>query len=302
MEEIFSPCEICGTDDWTPTYHGNIRDGGFGSVHADATIGRCGGCGVERLAENACPDSSFYEGEAYRTRLGQGLTSGSHFADADHLQRFGLELLSSNSLRGATVADIGCSGGSFLDHIAGLADRKVAVEPSEIYHPSLAERGYIVFPYARDAAKSFAGAVDLAVSLQVIEHVENPRAFLADVRGLLKPGGRFLISTPNLRDILMQLLPDDFPAFFYRVVHRWYFDADSLAECARLAGFDVARTDHVHRYGMSNALAWLRDRQPRGHERLNAIDATADLLWRAQLERSGQSDCLFMTLTPRNAP
>ena len=100
----------------------------------------------------------------------------------------------------------------------------------------------------------------------------------------------------------MQLLPDDFPAFFYRVVHRWYFDADSLAECARLAGFDVARTDHVHRYGMSNALAWLRDRQPRGHERLNAIDATADLLWRAQLERSGQSDCLFMTLTPRNAP
>ena len=302
MEELFSPCEICGANEWRVAYHGDIRDGGFGSTYADATVGRCGGCGVERLAESVSPDAAFYEGEAYRTRLGQGLTSGSHFADADHLQRFGLELLSSNSLRGSTVADIGCSGGSFLDHVAGLADRKIAVEPSEIYHQSLADRGYTVFPYARDATESFAGNVDLAVSFQVIEHVENPRAFLADVRNLLRPDGRFLISTPNLRDILMRLLPDDFPAFFYRVVHRWYFDADSLAACARHAGFDVVQIDHVHRYGMSNALTWLRDRRPRGHERLDGIDRTADLLWRAQLEQSGQSDCLFLTLAPRDMP
>jgi SAM-dependent methyltransferase len=299
MTDPFKNCEICSGENWTPVYSGPVRDGGFGSVLENAVVAKCGGCGVERLSENCCPGAAFYEGETYRTSLGQGLTSGSHFADADHLQKFGLELLSTNSLRGTVVADIGCSGGSFLDHIAGLADRKIAVEPSEIYHSSLAERGYTVFPYACDVAETFSDAVDLAVSFQVIEHVENPRAFLADIRALLKPGGRLMISTPNRHDILMRLLPDDFPPFFYRAVHRWYFDADSLTTCARHAGFDVERVDFVHRYGMSNALTWLRDRRPGGHQRLDGIGHGADLAWRGQLEESGQSDCLFMTLVPQ---
>jgi hypothetical protein len=60
----------------------------------------------------------------------------------------------------------------------------------------------------------------------------------------------------------MELLPDDFPSFFYRTVHRWYFNVASLAECAKLAGFEVVETQFVHRYGMANAIAWLRDRRP----------------------------------------
>jgi 2-polyprenyl-3-methyl-5-hydroxy-6-metoxy-1,4-benzoquinol methylase len=299
MNKSFDNCEICGAADWTAVYAGAIRDGSFGAYIDDGEVARCGGCRVERLAEHCCPDAAFYEGEAYRAKLGQGLNSGSHFADADHLQRFGLGLLSSNSLRGSTIADIGCSGGSFLDHVTGLADRKIAVEPSEIYHPSLAARGYEVYPYAQEAAEKLSEAVDLAVSFQVIEHVENPRAFLADIRALLKPGGRLLISTPNRNDILMNLLPDAFPSFFYRVVHRWYFDAESLSSCAREAGFDVGAVNFVHRYGMSNALAWLRDRRPSGDLRIEGITPGADLTWRAQLEASGQSDCLYMTLVPR---
>lgn len=38
---------------------------------------------------------------------------------------------------------------------------------------------------------------DLFVSLETIEHIEADRAFLSEVLRVLKPGGRFICSTPN---------------------------------------------------------------------------------------------------------
>ena len=91
----------------------------------------------------------------------------------------------------------------------------------------------------------------------------------------------------------------NYASFFYRVVHRWYFDRASLAKCAQLAGFEVARVRYVHRYPLSNALAWLRDREPKGRERLAGITELADELWRQFLVESGQTDCIYMELCTR---
>lgn len=38
---------------------------------------------------------------------------------------------------------------------------------------------------------------DCVVSFQVIEHIKRDRAFIEEVRRVLKPGGRFIVSTPN---------------------------------------------------------------------------------------------------------
>jgi SAM-dependent methyltransferase len=292
----FTACEICGSENWCTVYQGAVRDGAFGTLHEGATVARCDGCGVDRLAEHICPDDSFYETEAYRRKLGQDLSTGAYLAAAKELQSFALAAIEPALLKNKTVADVGCAGGSFLDHIARVTNRKVAIEPSSIYRDSLTDRGFAVFPYATDAAAEFGGKVDFATSFQVIEHVRDPRDFLARIRPLLAPGGSLLITTPNRRDILMELLPDDFPAFFYRVVHRWYFDEDSLANCARRAGFVVDSVRFVHRYGLSNALTWLRDRRPSGRTRLAGIESPADDCWRGYLEDGGRADCIFMFL------
>jgi SAM-dependent methyltransferase len=292
----FEPCGICGTDDWQPVYSGPVRDGAFGNRRDDAEVARCGGCGVERLAEAFCFDDSLYATAQYRERLAQPADTEAYLKTHDPLQRHTLEALWPTSLRGLTIADIGCAGGSFLDHVAGTARRLVAVEPAVQYQENLRQRGYAVFDSTGDAAGTWAGKVDLAVSVQVIEHVADPRGFLAGIAALLAPGGRLLVSTPNRNDILMEMLPDDFPAFFYRTVHRWYFDAAALAACARRAGLEPVETRHIHRYTMANALHWLRDRRPRGADPLAPLDGTTDGFWKGWLEASGRADCLFMTL------
>jgi 2-polyprenyl-3-methyl-5-hydroxy-6-metoxy-1,4-benzoquinol methylase len=301
MNDAYGPCEICGTSSWSQIYAGNARDGVFGQSRPDTTVMRCGGCGVDRLDESACPDESFYETPAYRAKLQEELTAAGHFAVADELQVFTHQAIWPWSVRGRVVADIGAAGGSLLDSFAGMASRCVAIEPCTVYHASLKDRGYAVYPYAEDAGRDLAGTVDLAFSIQVIEHVRNPREFLAAILPLLSPEGRLVVSTPNREDILLKLLPRDFAAFFYRVVHRWYFDANALSRCAQMAGFDVIDTRFVHRYGMANALTWLRDRRPSGRARIDAIAPLADDQWASYLSLTGQSDCLYLVLGRRDA-
>ncbi len=293
----FPRCPICDHDDWTVVHSGAVRDGGFGKNRL-GRVARCGGCGVERLAESLCLPDHAYQTAAYRDHLDQGHDLARHYAGHDEFARFTLETLWPNSLRGKIVADIGCGGGSLLDHLRGLPDELLAIDPDRGFAASLQDRGYRWIPSAREAAATHGGRIDVAFSIQVIEHVADPRGFLAEIRPLLSPDGVLIVSTPNRADILMELLPGDFPGFFYRTQHRWCFDAASLARCAGAAGFAVTQTRHVHRYGMANALLWLRDRRPKGRNALPPIDRAMDGLWTSWLEATGRADCLYQILRP----
>jgi 2-polyprenyl-3-methyl-5-hydroxy-6-metoxy-1,4-benzoquinol methylase len=277
-----------------------VRNGVFGQLtSSDAAIGRCLGCGVERLDEAHCYEDSLYAGAHYRQLLGEGTDADSFFAEHDILQLQNLSALWPDSLRGQVIADVGCAAGSFLDHVAGLAAETIAVEPCIGYHESLRARGYSVFPYAADAATSLGRRVDIATSFSCIEHVRDPRSFLAEIGTMLKPTGQLLVSTPNRADILMDLLPNDYPSFFYRSVHRWYFDVTSFARCAELAGLRVVKSRVVHRFGLSNTLTWLRDRRPVGRSLLPHLDSPlVDRFWQSYLEQVGCGDYCYFWLTP----
>ena len=294
--EYAQVCEICGTSNWTTVYEGPVRDGSFGNVTSEAhPIYQCGHCGVQRLAESACKDDSFYAGKKYRELLGESSDAEGFWTKHDIHQIRNLNVLWPNSIRNRVVADIGCAAGSFLDHISGLAARSLAMEPCREYHPSLSRRGYEVYDSLINARVDYNDRVDVAFSLATVEHVEHPLNFFSEIRQLLKPGGLFLVSTPNRRDILMDLLGDDYQQFFYRTVHRWYFDMPSLADLARRCGFDIVKESCVQRFGISNALAWLKDRKPTGDQVLPAMDdPLLNQFWQTYLESKGSGDYLYL--------
>jgi 2-polyprenyl-3-methyl-5-hydroxy-6-metoxy-1,4-benzoquinol methylase len=292
---MFNACEICGTNEWNSiVYEGAVRSGSFGTQTEGGKVARCDGCGVDRLDESVNISALAYESDNYRIAMAQGLEVEDFFSHADPVQIYNLSAFWPLSLRGKVIADIGCGAGSFLSHVSGLAEKIIAVEPTERYHNSLRQRGYDVFSYATDALKVHPEGVDLAVSFQVIEHVLNPRAFLTELAALLKPGGSLIIATPNRNDILLKLLPEEFSPFFYRTAHRWYFDRLSLRHCAEAAGLLIESERYLQTYGMSNALLWMKERRPTGNTRILGINHVADQLWHGYLEASGQSDTLFV--------
>ena len=84
---------------------------------------------------------------------------------------------------------------------------------------------------------------------------------------------------------------------FYRVVHRWYFNKNSLIKCALLAGLKVEKFQFVHRYSMSNFINWIKYNKPLGLKKLNYVDDTADSFWKKYVESMGKSDTMYITLS-----
>jgi SAM-dependent methyltransferase len=295
---IFGVCEVCGAAQWKTIYEGRVRDGQFGTWTGEAgRVGRCGGCGVKRLEERLCRDESIYADTAYRTLVGEGGSSNDFHDKHDAAQFRHLVLLRSLlPLRAKVVADIGCGGGSLLDLLSGVATACIGIEPNQEYHGDLRQRGYAAFSRCEDAEPEWAGKVDVAVTLNVIEHLSDPVAFLRSIAALLAAGGTIVVGTPNADDWLLAELPE-YQAFFYRTVHRFYFDARSLQQCAWTAGLKVSGVRYFQRYGLSNTMQWLRDRRPAGGRTLAGLeDADVDALWSRHLERTGQADQLLVLL------
>lgn len=296
-EAAFGACEICGDARWETVYEGLVRDGGVGVFSGDpAQVGKCASCGVLRLEERACRDESIYTHAAYRTLIGEGASAKDFHQKHDAAQSRHLALLGSVlSLRGKVVADVGCGGGSLLDLASGMASACVGVEPNREYHGDLRQKGYSAFSSCEEAAREWAGKVDVAVTLNVIEHVSAPVDFLRSIADLVADEGTIVVGTPNAGDWLLSQLPE-YRAFFYRTVHRFYFDAHSLQQCARQAGLTVSGVRYFQRYGLSNAMQWLRDRRPGGESLAGLADSDVDVLWSRHLERTGQADQLFVFL------
>ncbi|HZR20488.1 MAG TPA: class I SAM-dependent methyltransferase [Verrucomicrobiae bacterium] len=84
-------------------------------------------------------------------------------------------------------------------------------------------------------------AFDAVTMSHVIEHVPDPIACLDKCRRLLKPGGRLVVSTPNVRSLGHQTFKSAWRGL-EPPRHLHIFPHHLLGECARRAGLKVVKT------------------------------------------------------------
>lgn len=282
-------CKICGSTRQSVLYQGQIRTGRFGHFSAQPqTIWVCEECGAGYLPAQSV---DYVSGE-YRTQVDGSDTPEDFYRLHDEEQAEKLRVLGTGHLRNTVLMDVGCGAGSFLDLVRGYCTTTIGVEPTSSLREILVKKGHLAFPYCTDVPKDWHGRVDVAVLFSVIEHIEDPLSLLRDIRSLLKPGGRLLLSTPNRRDWLLELLPEDYARFFYRAVHTWYFDAESLGRLVCRAGFAEPSVSYFHRYDLSNAILWLRDKRPTGLRALK-LEEAENKLFCSMLEAHGRADYLY---------
>lgn len=88
---------------------------------------------------------------------------------------------------GCSVLDVGCGLGKGTDILREVA----AHADGQDLDPQLAQLGAIAQPLSAFASKSY----DVVVSIEVVEHVEDPPAFVAELARIARKG--FFITTPN---------------------------------------------------------------------------------------------------------
>jgi SAM-dependent methyltransferase len=96
------------------------------------------------------------------------------------------------------------------------------------------------------------GSMDVAVAVEVIEHLENPRAFVRELVRVTRPGGWVVVTTPNqlsALSLLTLLVKGRFSAFQERdyPAHRTALleiDLRRIAEECGLENVEVAYSRH----------------------------------------------------------
>jgi SAM-dependent methyltransferase len=103
--------------------------------------------------------------------------------------------------RGKRVLDAGCGAGYGSAELAGAAESVTGIDIAPVaveYARAHYAQPNLVFEEASCTQLPYAdGAFDLVVAFEVIEHLENWRDFLGEVRRVLAPAGQVIVSTPN---------------------------------------------------------------------------------------------------------
>lgn len=107
------------------------------------------------------------------------------------------------------ILDIGCYDGTFLSSIQGEENELYGVDASEYGCVQAHAKGIRVVKYFFDDISPVPftdGLFDVVTAGEIIEHVYDTDFFLAEVARLLKPGGLFLVSTPNIASLGRRIL------------------------------------------------------------------------------------------------
>lgn len=216
------PCPLCGSSQRTLVHD-------FDQI----PVVKCGSCGFMFASRVFTKEATerYYAHDWGSTwhRIGQRINAPVNLVALDHLV---------NWSKVCSMLDVGTGYGylpALIKQRRGVPlVRGVEVSAAEARF-ARAELGVDVFHGKLDQANAPENAFDLVCSFEVIEHLLDPRAFLASMIRACKPGGTVVICTDNFDAPLVRAMGARFPKWIPHT-HVSAFDAPSLRSLMRAEG------------------------------------------------------------------
>ncbi|PWG03000.1 bifunctional 2-polyprenyl-6-hydroxyphenol methylase/3-demethylubiquinol 3-O-methyltransferase UbiG [Sphingosinicella humi] len=149
-------------------------------------------------------------------------------------------------LAGRKVLDVGCGAGLLAEPLARLGAEMTAIDaaPETIAAARHHAAGQgLAIDYRVGGVETLEGAFDLVTSMEVIEHVTDPRAFVAGLTDRLAPEGLLILSTPNRtsRSRLMMIVIGEGTGRIPRGTHDWdkFLTPDEMCAMLQEAELEV---------------------------------------------------------------
>ena len=161
---------------------------------------------------------------------------------------FGSEETSMKPLTGKTALDVGCGAGLLCEPLARLGADVTGVDAAAENIASAkahAEQSGLEIDYrAGELSGQGLPKFDLVTAMEVIEHVNDPKDFIAQLTACLKTGGLLILSTPNRTAASKLLLVEAAERFgqIPRGTHHWdqFITPDEMTALLGDAGLEVA--------------------------------------------------------------
>jgi len=251
-------CRGCDARDDELLWAGREHEYGH-TTDAEFDVVRCRSCGLARL--NPRPDVSeldrIYPPDYYAYGLvARNVTAANHRLPlTEHTKRRVFQHRLHQIVEKVTTSvgplrllDVGCADGRMLDWAkAGPDGARIETHGIDMNEAAVAAaraRGHraVVGRFELDHELE-PGTFDLLLASHVIEHVEDPGAFTRRAAELLRPGGLFVVETPNIDSSDARHLKglwggNHFPR------HWTFYGPETIAALAERCGLEVAEVSY----------------------------------------------------------
>jgi len=166
---------------------------------------------------------------------------------------------------GGRLLDIGCATGNFVQALGH--DRRWQCLGSDLSRQALAvarRQGLMVWCSSGETACLAPESCDIVTLWEVIEHLPDPRAMLADIHRVLRPGGLLVLSTPNSASVQARLWRQ-YWAGWEVPRHLQVFSLATLRRLLVETGFAITQRGALPMerfYAVESATRWARQRLP----------------------------------------
>jgi SAM-dependent methyltransferase len=142
----------------------------------------------------------------------------------------------------ARILDVGCGDGFHLHLLRRWGSKEFRLEGVDADERAVRHargRGLNVQLGFLDQLRLDADAYDCVLLIQTIEHVDDPPGLLAEIRRILRPGGRVVIVTDNTGSLDFRWFRGRWWGGYHFPRHLQLFDRSSMTALAAKAGFSV---------------------------------------------------------------
>ncbi len=143
-----------------------------------------------------------------RAHLSQGMSS-------NPLYQMVSKILSQRHSKGGILVDIGCGEGNLWKFVCKYFEQYIGVDCVD-YKNFDYKNEFVLCDLDAEKIQLADNCADVVISIETIEHLENPRFFVRELTRLAKPGGLIIITTPNQLSLLSKLtllMKNQFNAF-----------------------------------------------------------------------------------------
>jgi len=202
------------------------------------TLVKCAGCGLIRLDPQQEPEDgqALYQPDYYREMKGISKILETLFLNERK------RIVEKFKKPPGALLDLGCGTGGFLKVMARGGWKAQGIEKSDKIKKYSTEENKIYCADLLDM-KFDGGSFDVITLWQVLEHLSDPKKYLAEINRLLKEDGILVVSVPNIGSMQAKFGANK---WFHLDVprHIWHFTPETVSELLRRAGFRVKEIKH----------------------------------------------------------